>query len=125
MCDPGQHPGPAAALAAVTAGLAALAGQDMTALTTGEQADVLRALGRIEGQAVAVRSAALAAFDTTCGFEADGAAGSRSWLRWQTRVTAAAAARRGRLDAAAAHPSGRRRGPGRRRVVAVVGAAHL
>ena len=92
MCDPGQSAGPSAALAAVAAGLAELAGLDMTTLTTDEQAEVLRTVSRAEAQALAARSAALAAFDASGGFEADGMAGSRSWLRWQTRVTTSAAA---------------------------------
>jgi Domain of unknown function (DUF222)/HNH endonuclease len=91
MCEPGQQPGPAAAMAAVSAGLTALAGADMTALTSDEHADLLRALGRAEAQAVAARSAVLAAFDGACGYQADGAGTARSWLRWQTRVTPAAA----------------------------------
>ena len=92
MCEPGQQASPAAAMAAVTAGLTALAGADMTGLTPAEHADLLRALGRAETQAVAVRSSVLAAFDSACGHELDGAGTARSWLRWQTRVTPAAAA---------------------------------
>ena len=81
MCDPGQSAGPSAALAAVAAGLAELARLDMTTLTTDEQAEVLRTVGRAEAQGLAARSAVLAAFDASGGFEADGMAGSRSWLR--------------------------------------------
>jgi Domain of unknown function (DUF222)/HNH endonuclease len=92
MCEPGQQASPADVLAAVTGGLARLAGLDMTTLTGSEQAQVLRALGAAEGQWLAARSAALAAFDSAGGFEADGAASARSWLRWQTRVTPVAAA---------------------------------
>jgi hypothetical protein len=65
MCEPGQQasalgagPGAAAAaLAAVSGGLRVLAGTDMTALTGGEQAELLRVLGRCEGQWLAARSA--------------------------------------------------------------------
>ena len=111
MCDPGQQaPAPVAggpprsgppvaadavraaeAIAAVTSGLGTVAGLDMTTLTAGEHADLLRALGRAEAQHLAARSAVLAAFDTTSGYEADGAASARSWLRWQTRITPPAA----------------------------------
>src|SRR5215469_4675990 len=92
MCQPDGFASAADALAAVSAGLSHLAGLDMTSLTTAEQAECLRALGRAEARAVAARSAALAVFDSTSGFEADGAAGAWAWLRWQTRTTPAAAA---------------------------------
>jgi Domain of unknown function (DUF222)/HNH endonuclease len=114
MCEPGQQPSPAPtcaadaapgrtaadaapartaadAIAAVTGGLGTLAALDMTALTGGEHADLLRALGRAESQALAARTAALAAFGSSGGYEADGAGSARSWLRWQTRITPAAA----------------------------------
>jgi hypothetical protein len=105
VCDPGQWSGPAAALAAVTAGLTALAGADLTGLTTGEQADLLRALGVAEARVVAARSAVLAAFGATRGYESDGAGSARSWLRWQTRITPqAAAAAAGWARRLAAHP---------------------
>jgi uncharacterized protein DUF222/HNH endonuclease len=113
MCEAGQ-PGPAAAMAAVTAGLTALAAADMTGLTQAEHAALLRALGAAEAQAVAARSAVLAAFDTARGHEADGAGSSRSWLRWQTRITPQAASGaagwmrrlRGHPDVAAALAAG-------------------
>ena len=77
MCQTSQPTTAAAALSAVTAGLSWLAGLDMTTLTTAEQADFLRALARAESQAVAARSAVLAVFDATSGFEDDAAGGSR------------------------------------------------
>jgi hypothetical protein len=92
MCDPGQQAGVAGLLAAVTDGLARLAALDMRALTTAEQADCLRILARAESLALAARSAVLAAFDADRGYEDDAAGGARSWLRWQTRATTAAAA---------------------------------
>jgi Domain of unknown function (DUF222)/HNH endonuclease len=107
MPGPGQQqrPGVAAAMAAVTAALAELAGADMTGLTTGEQADLLRALGVAEARVVAARSAVLAAFGSSRGYEADGAGSARAWLRWQTRVTPqAAAAAGGWARRLAAHP---------------------
>jgi hypothetical protein len=100
-----ERSGPAAAMAAVTAGLAGLAGTDMAGLTTGEQADLLRALGVAEARVVAARSAVLAAFGSSRGYEADGAGSARAWLRWQTRVTPqAAAAAGGWARRLAAHP---------------------
>ena len=45
MCQPAQQLTPAAAMAAVTTGLGVLAGLDMTTLTAGEHAELLRALG--------------------------------------------------------------------------------
>jgi hypothetical protein len=74
--------------------------------TTAEQADALRALERVEAQLTAARSAVLAAFTASRGFEADAAASPVSWLRWQTRVTgAAAAAAAGWMRDLAGHPA--------------------
>jgi len=109
MCDPGRPVtadtvpagtvtggtvtgGIAGALAAIADGLSRLAGQDMTALTGEEQAEVLHALGRAESQMLAARSAVLSAFECAGSYEADAAASARSWLRWQTKITGAAAA---------------------------------
>ena len=85
MCESGQQLSPAEAMAAVTAGLTALAGADMTALTPAEHEEVLHGLGAAEARVVAARSAVLAAF------EADGAGSARSWLQWRTRITPSAA----------------------------------
>jgi Domain of unknown function (DUF222)/HNH endonuclease len=63
----------------------------MTTQTPAEHADLLRALGTAAAQVLAARSAVLAAFDAARGYEADGAGTARSWLRWQTRITPAAA----------------------------------
>jgi hypothetical protein len=79
------------ALLALDAGLSWLAAADMVGLSTDEQADCLRALERAESRLTAVRAAVLSAFDTASGYEVDAARGSRSWLRWQTRVTGNAA----------------------------------
>src|ERR1700722_6873807 len=84
--------GIAGALAAIADGLSRLAAQDMTALTGEEQAEVLHALGRAESQMLAARSAVLSAFECAGSYEADAAASARSWLRWQTKITGAAAA---------------------------------
>ena len=91
MCQPRQPGTAAGALASVSAGLTALAGLDATGLTSLEQADCLRALEQAHARLVAARSAVLAAFTAARGYEGDAAGGPRSWLRWQTRVTAAAA----------------------------------
>ena len=50
MCQPGPFASAADALAAVPAGLSHLAGLDMTTLTTAEQAECLRGLGRADAQ---------------------------------------------------------------------------
>jgi Domain of unknown function (DUF222)/HNH endonuclease len=92
MCRTGQIASAEDAVAAVSAGLSWLADADVTGLTSVEQAACLRGLARAESQAVAARSAVLAGFDASCGYEADAAASARSWLRWQTRITPAAAA---------------------------------
>jgi Domain of unknown function (DUF222)/HNH endonuclease len=94
------------ALLALDAGLSWLATADMVALTADEQADCLRALERAESRLTAVRAAVLSAFDTAGGYEADAARGSRSWLRWQTRVTGSAAtAAVGWMRRLRAHPA--------------------
>ncbi len=86
------QPGSAAdALASVAAGLSLLTGLDAAELTAAEQADCLRALERAHAQLLAARSAVLTAFTAARGFEDDGAGGPRPWLRWQTRITTAAA----------------------------------
>ncbi|HEY2315564.1 MAG TPA: DUF222 domain-containing protein [Streptosporangiaceae bacterium] len=109
MCQPGQpgQPGSVAdATASVSAALGWLASADATELTTGEQADCLRALERVQAQLVAARSVVLAAFTSARGFEDDAAASPVSWLRWQTRVTgAAASAAAGWMRDLAAHPA--------------------
>jgi len=81
----------AAALASVSAALSLLAGLDATELTSAEQADCLRAMECAHAQLLAARSTVLAAFTAARAFEDDAAGGPRSWLRWQTRITTAAA----------------------------------
>jgi hypothetical protein len=81
----------AEALATVRAGLAYLAAADAAGLTGAEQADLLRGLAAAESQHLAAKSAVLAAFDRGVGYADDAAVTARSWLRWQTRVTQAAA----------------------------------
>jgi len=91
MCGSERVTNSGRALLALDAGLSWLAAADMVALTTDEQADCLRELERAEARLTAARAALLSAFDTASGYEADAARGSRSWLRWQTRVTGSAA----------------------------------
>jgi hypothetical protein len=79
------------ALASVSAALSLLAGLDATELTSVEQAQSLRAMERAHAQLVAARSTVLAAFTAARAFEDDAAGSPQSWLRWQTRLTGAAA----------------------------------
>ena len=106
MCLPGQPPAspsaapsavlsPASAAEAVAmarAGLAALAAVDAAGLTAAEQAGCLRALEQAEAMHAAARARVLAAFHAGGGFQDDGHGSARMWLRWQTRITTAAAA---------------------------------
>ncbi len=106
MCQASLPASAADALGSASAALRWLAGADATALTAGEQADALRALERVQAQLVAARSAVLAAFTAARAFEDDAAASPVSWLRWQTRVTgAAASAAVGWMRDLAVHPT--------------------
>jgi Domain of unknown function (DUF222)/HNH endonuclease len=90
--DGPRMPGSVAeALALVAAGLSFLASADATGMTDAEQAGALRALGRAESMHLAATSRVLGAFSAGRGFEADCARSERSWLRWQTQVSSAAA----------------------------------
>src|SRR5215469_7138032 len=79
------------AVAAVRAGLGFLAGLDARELTGAEQADLLRALAGVESMQLAAASNVLMAFTFADHCLADAHRTARSWLRWQTRVTTAAA----------------------------------
>ncbi len=79
------------ALAALQDALAFLATTDATALTVAEQADCLRGLQRAESVRIAAQTAILDAFADGCGYADDGQGSARTWLRWQTRITGAAA----------------------------------
>ena len=96
MCQSGGEPeqpaGVAGALAMLDRALDALADADAAALPTGVQADALRALERAQSRHTAVRARMLAAFIAQDGCTADGQGTAKAWLRWQTRVTRAAAA---------------------------------
>ncbi len=81
----------AEALAAVRSGLEFLATVDATTLTLTEQADCLRGLAAGESVHLAATARILGAFNSAGGHAADGQITVRSWLRWQTRSTSAAA----------------------------------
>jgi Domain of unknown function (DUF222)/HNH endonuclease len=96
MCLPGQPPAPPAsageALSAIRAGLGYLTTADAASLTTAEQADCLRALEQATSMHTAARSKILTAFHAQDGCADDGHGSTRTWLRWQTRVSGGAAA---------------------------------
>src|SRR5580693_3024966 len=81
------------ALAALQGSLAYLAsaGADAADLPAETVAGCLRVLSRAESMQVAARSRLLSAFTAQDGAAADGHPTTRSWLRWQTRVTGPAA----------------------------------
>ena len=73
------------------AGLGWLAQADVAALPVPAQAQCLRGLEVALSVHTAARASVLAAFTAQRGYEADGQGSPRTWLTWQTRVTAAAA----------------------------------
>jgi len=110
MCLPGQPPASPAtageALSAISAGLAFLNGADVASLTTAEQAQCLRALERAEAMHTAARSRVLATFHAQDGCADDGHGSTRTWVRWQTRVTGGAASEAiGWMRRLRAHPA--------------------
>jgi Domain of unknown function (DUF222) len=93
MCGGGQEPaGVAAALAMLDRALDALNAADVGSLPAAAQAEALRALGRAEAKQTAARAQVLAAFTAQSSYEDDGHGSARVWLRWQTQITAGAAA---------------------------------
>jgi hypothetical protein len=102
MCLPGQPPAvpvtaavpvsAADAVAMAQAALAFLANADMASMPAAAQAECLRGLERAESLATAARAGVLAAFMAGGGCQDDGQGSARAWLRWQTRITAGAAA---------------------------------
>ncbi|MHB1431452.1 MAG: HNH endonuclease signature motif containing protein [Streptosporangiaceae bacterium] len=117
MCDPRQRPsagstgGPpplpparppnraatpapgsqAEAVALAAAGVGWVAGADPREWTADERAECLRGLERVESALTAARARVLAAFNAAADFEDDGHGSPRTWLKYQTRVTGAAA----------------------------------
>jgi hypothetical protein len=113
VCVSGQQPGgppavpsdAAGALSLVETGLAFLTDAHVADWPAEALAEWLRALARTEAAQVAVQARVLAAFNGQAGYEADGQATARTWLRWQTRVTAGAAGgAMGWMRRLAAHP---------------------
>jgi hypothetical protein len=94
MCRAGQAPTPATAVEAVAmaqAGLSWLAAADAASLTSAEQAECLRALGRAASMHTAAHARVLSAFHAQDGCRDDGHGSAKTWLRWQTRITRGAA----------------------------------
>ena len=106
MCDSeGAPEGVGGALAMLERALDHLNAADVASLPTSLQAEALRALARAEARHVAARSRVLGAFAGQGGFEDDGHGTARTWLKWQTRITAGAAAGAiGWVRRLAAHP---------------------
>ena len=92
MCGQQEPASVAEALAMLDRALVALNAADAGSLPTAVQAQALRALERAEARHTAARAQILAAFTAQDGYEDDGQGSARMWLRWQTRVTRAAAA---------------------------------
>ena len=82
----------AGALGAISAGLAFLNAVPAADLPASIQADCLKALARAESAHTAAQASMLAAFSAQGGCEDDGQHTARAWLKWQTRITAGAAA---------------------------------
>jgi hypothetical protein len=105
VCDPQQPLSVGAALVTLDRALDALNAADVASVPAAVQAQALRALERAEAKHTAARARVLAAFAVQDGYEDDGQGSARMWLRWQTRVTKAAAAGTvGWMRRLAAHP---------------------
>jgi Domain of unknown function (DUF222)/HNH endonuclease len=110
MCLPGQPPASPAtageALSAISAGLDYLNAADVASLTTAEQAGCLRALEQATSKHTAARSKILAAFHAQDGSADDGHGSTRTWLKWQSRISGGAAGEAmGWMRRLAAHPA--------------------
>ena len=92
VCDPQQPVSVGAALVTLERALDALNAADVASVPASEQAQALRVLERAEAKHTVARARVLAAFTAQDGYEDDGQGSARMWLRWQTRVTKAAAA---------------------------------
>ena len=105
MCDPQQPVSVGAALVTLERALDALNAADVASVPASVQAQALRVLERAEAKHTAARARVLATFTAQDGYEDDGQGSARMWLRWQTRVTKAAAAGAvGWMRRLAAHP---------------------
>ena len=106
MCDGRSFGSAAEALAAVRDGLAFLNQVDAADLPAAVQAECLRGLARAESAHTAAHARLLGAFSASGGHEDDGQQTVRAWLKWQTQVTAGAAAGAvGWMRRLAAHPA--------------------
>jgi len=110
MCLAGQPPAPPAsaaeAVAMAQAGLGWLADADVASLTTAEQAGCLRSLERARSVHTAGQARVLAAFHAQDGCADDGHGSTRTWLRWQTRISGGAAGEAmGWMRRLSAHPA--------------------
>src|SRR5215467_7545709 len=82
-----------------------LTAADAASLPAAVQAEALRALERAQSKYTVARAQIFTAFATQGGFEEDGHGSARTWLKWQARVTAGAAAGAvGWMRRLAAHP---------------------
>ena len=105
MRDPQQSVSVGAALVTLERALDALNAADVASVPASVQAQALRVLERAEAKHTAARARVLATFTAQDGYEDDGQGSARMWLRWQTRVTKAAAAGAvGWMRRLAAHP---------------------
>jgi hypothetical protein len=85
--DPGQPASVGDALGMLDRALSYLATADAASLPSVVQGEALRALARAEAMHTAARARVLGAFAGQGGFEDDGHASARAWVKWQTRVT--------------------------------------
>ena len=104
MCERGSTvPG---VLAAVLDGLAFLNQAALADLPGVVQADALRQMARVESACTAAHAGLLGAFSASGAHEDDGQQSERAWLKWQTQITAGAAAGAvGWMKRLAAHPA--------------------
>ncbi len=93
------------AVSMVLAGLRWLAAADLASAPQVVQAECLLGLEQARSAHTAAHARVLSAFDYGDGFAADGQPTTRSWLRWRTRVTpAAASGSAGWMHRLRAHP---------------------
>ena len=109
VCDGADSPvSVSQALGMLDRALDHLNAADVASLPAGVQTEALRALEGAEAKHTAARGRVLAAFAAQGGCEDDGHGTARAWLKWQTRITASAAAGAvGWARRLAAHPPGR------------------
>src|SRR5262249_43425615 len=79
------------ALDMIMAGFTYLAGADVASVPAAVQAECLRELERARSIQTAAHARVLTGFGADLGYQDDGCRSPRTWLMWQTRVTAATA----------------------------------